>query len=127
MCRPHYDTWIADTSDLPRCAGSGCDRPATLAHLCRNHYNNRMRRVRLGASPASLALRVGRPCRTVDCLEPAHDAGFCWEHYRQWLDETAGKARWVSQGCDRPAEVHGMCTKHDQYKRYHERRRRAAV
>jgi site-specific DNA recombinase len=127
MCRTHYDTWIADTSDLPRCIGSGCDRPATLAHRCRKHYNTHMRRGRLQADPASVRPRVGRVCRIVDCLEPAHDAALCWEHYRQWLDETAGRPRCVTQGCDRPAEVHGMCTKHDQYTRYHERRLRAAV
>ena len=127
LCRAHYDAWIADTSDLPRCSTADCKRPARLASLCHRHYNSQARRLRMQRADLTTNVRSLKACRIAECEQPRHDAGFCATHFRQWLDDTAGRARCLAPDCKRPAEVHGRCSKHDQYERYHERRRRVAA
>ena len=117
LCQKHYDTWIHETAGLTRCAAWECVRPATIANLCTNHHQQARRREN-ERIPNSQNVRAFHACKVADCVHPTRRGGYCLARYHQWLAETADKPRCQSVGCERPAEVFGICGKHDAYFRY---------
>jgi len=61
-----------------------------------------------------------KPCKQADCGEPPLEFALCLLHYNQWLRSTAHLPRCAWDGCERPMQVRGMCSKHAQRVRYNQ-------
>lgn len=122
-CRIHYEHWLADTEGRPRCRAPQCDRPARARGVCLRHYTNERyhaaRSLQLANEAKDPSLRTAKPCKEPGCTGLPIQMGFCADHYEVWLQATADLERCSWEGCERPKEVRGMCSKHELRVRYY--------
>ena len=68
------------------------------------------------------ATNKGRACSVDECGRPAHTRGWCYGHYKRYLDgrpldgpiarRVRGGARCEVAGCERQATMSGLCSSH---------------
>jgi hypothetical protein len=123
-CRIHYELWLDDTASRPRCRIPECDRPARARGVCLRHYTNQRyhaaRDLQVAGEIIDASLRKSKPCNEPGCDGRRSEFGFCTQHYAQWLKTTADLERCSFKGCERPRQVRGMCSKHEQHVRYYQ-------
>jgi hypothetical protein len=121
----HYRKWLLENAAKPGCNTTGCLRPARAKGVCLRHYRNERyhagRDQQLALEAADPSLRRANPCRELDCGEPPFEFALCLLHYNQWLQSTAHLPRCAWNECERPKQVRGMCSKHEQRVRYYQR------
>jgi site-specific DNA recombinase len=122
-CRVHYEHWLEETADRPRCKTADCERPVKVKGVCLRHYNRRKYHVARAVTIANEGLqpnlRTMKPCKAQNCSARTVGKGLCADHYQAWLQATAHLERCAWDGCERPMEVRGMCSKHELRVRYY--------